>query len=59
MGYFDYSREPQSDIAFVDKEISFYARWSVLNVGYTYLRLLYVMSRAENANGLILSLTHI
>lgn len=29
MGYFDYSREPQSDIAFVDMESSFHT----LNTG--------------------------
>ena len=56
MGYFDYSREPQSDIAFVDMK-SFYASVEcVLNSGLHPLKTsLCVMSRAENANGLILA----
>ena len=56
MGYFDYSREPQSDIAFVDMK-SFYASVECVERGLHPLKTsLCVMSRAENANGLILAL---
>ena len=41
MGYFDYSREPQSDIAFVDMK-SFYASVECVERGAHLLRLLYV-----------------
>lgn len=55
MGYFDYSREPQSDIAFVDMK-SFYASVECVERGLHPLKTsLCVMSRAENANGLILA----
>lgn len=33
MGYFDYTREPRSDIAFIDMK-SFYASENVLKEGY-------------------------
>ena len=50
MGYFDYSREPQSDIAFVDMK-SFYASVECVERGLHPLKTsLCVMSRAENAN---------
>lgn len=53
MGYFDCSREPKSDIAFVDMR-SFYA--SVVERGLYLLRTsLCVMSRENNSNGLILA----
>ena len=55
MGYFDYSREPQSDIAFVDMRF-FYASVECVERGLHPLKTsLCVMSRAENANGLILA----
>lgn len=55
MGYFDYSREPKSDIAFVDMK-SFYASVECVERGLHPLKTsLCVMSRAENANGLILA----
>lgn len=55
MGYFDYSREPKSDIAFVDMK-SFYASVECVELGLHPLKTsLCVMSRAENANGLILA----
>ena len=55
MGYFDYSREPQSDIAFIDMK-SFYASVECVERGLHPLKTsLCVMSRAENANGLILA----
>lgn len=55
MGYFDYSREPKSDIAFVDIK-SFYASVECVERGLHPLKTsLCVMSRAENANGLILA----
>ena len=55
MGYFYYSREPQSDIAFVDMK-SFYASVECVERGLHPLKTsLCVMSRAENANGLILA----
>ena len=55
MGYFDYSREPQSDIAFVDMRF-FYASVECVERGLYLLRTsLCVMSRADNSNGLILA----
>ena len=55
MGYIDYSREPKSDIAFLDMK-SFYASVECvdrrLNPLYTSLC---VMSRADNSAGLILA----
>lgn len=55
MGYFDYSREPRSDIAFVDMK-SFYASVECVARGLHPLKTsLCVMSRAENASGLILA----
>ena len=55
MGYFDYSREPQSDIAFIDMK-SFYASVECVERRLHPLKTsLCVMSRAENANGLILA----
>lgn len=55
MGYFDYSREPRSDIAFVDMK-SFYASVECVDRGLHPLKTsLCVMSRAENASGLILA----
>ncbi|MFS9107637.1 Y-family DNA polymerase [Streptococcus infantis] len=55
MGYFDYSREPQSDIAFVDMK-SFYASVECVERGLHPLKTsLCVMSRADNSVGLILA----
>ena len=55
MGYFDYSREPRADIAFVDMK-SFYASVECVDRGLHPLKTsLCVMSRAENASGLILA----
>lgn len=55
MGIFDYSREPQADIAFVDMK-SFYASVECVERGLHPLKTsLCVMSRADNANGLILA----
>lgn len=55
MGYFDYSREPKSDIAFVDMK-SFYASVECVDRGLHPLKTsLCVMSRANNSNGLILA----
>ena len=55
MGYFDYSREPRSDIAFVDMK-SFYASVECVERGFHPLKTsLCVMSRADNSNGLILA----
>lgn len=55
MGYIDYSREPQSDIAFVDMK-SFYASVECVDRGLNPLHTsLCVMSRADNAGGLILA----
>ena len=55
MGYFDYSREPQSDIAFVDMK-SFYASVECVKRGLHPLKTsLCVMSRADNSTGLILA----
>lgn len=55
MGYFDYSREPKSDIAFVDMK-SFYASVECVSRGLHPLKTsLCVMSRADNSNGLILA----
>lgn len=49
MGYFDYSREPQSDIAFVDMK-SFYASVECVDRGLHPLKaVLCVMSRADNS----------
>ena len=50
MGYFDCSREPKSDIAFVDMR-SFYASVECVERGLHPLRAsLCVMSRADNSN---------
>ena len=55
MGCFDYSREPKSDIAFVDMK-SFYASVECVERGLHPLKTsLCVMSRADNSNGLILA----
>ena len=55
MGYFDYSREPKSDIAFVDMK-SFYASVECVKRGLHPLKTsLCVMSRADNSKGLILA----
>lgn len=55
MGYFDYSREPKSDIAFVDMK-SFYASVECVERGlHPLMTSLCVMSRADNSNGLILA----
>ena len=55
MGYFDCSREPKSDIAFVDMR-SFYASVECVERGLHPLRTsLCVMSRVDNSNGLILA----
>ena len=55
MSYFDYSREPKSDIAFVDMK-SFYASVECVDRGLHPLKTsLCVMSRADNSNGLILA----
>lgn len=55
MGYIDYSREPQSDIAFIDMK-SFYASVECVARGLNPLRTsLCVMSRADNSAGLILA----
>lgn len=55
MSYIDYSREPRSDIAFVDMK-SFYASVECVDRGLNPLRTsLCVMSRADNSNGLILA----
>ena len=55
MGYFDCSREPKSDIAFVDMR-SFYASVECVERGLHPLRAsLCVMSRVDNSNGLILA----
>ena len=51
MGYFDYSREPQSDIAFIDMK-SFYASVESVERGLNPLKTsLCVMSRADNSAG--------
>lgn len=55
MGYFDYSREPKSDIAFIDMK-SFYASVECVERGLHPLKTsLCVMSRVDNSNGLILA----
>lgn len=55
MGYFDYSIEPQSDIAFIDMK-SFYASVECVERGLNPLKTsLCVMSRADNSAGLILA----
>lgn len=54
MGYFDCSREPKSDIAFVDMR-SFYASVECVERELHPLRTsLCIISRADNSNGLIL-----
>lgn len=55
MGLIDYTREPKSDIAFIDMK-SFYASVECVKRGLHPLKTsLCVMSRAENAKGLILA----
>ena len=55
MGYIDYSKKPQSDIAFVDMK-SFYASVECVDRGLNPLHIsLCVMSQADNAGGLILA----
>ncbi|MGT2742065.1 site-specific integrase [Streptococcus plurextorum] len=55
MGYIDYSKEPRSDIAFVDMK-SFYASIECVERGLHPLHTsLCVMSRADNSSGLILA----
>lgn len=55
MGYIDYSKEPRSDIAFVDMK-SFYASVECVDRGLNPLTTsLCVMSRADNSTGLILA----
>ncbi|MDO4772899.1 MAG: Y-family DNA polymerase [Bacillota bacterium] len=55
MGLIDYSREPHSDIAFIDMK-SFYASVECVKRGLHPLTTsLCVMSRADNSNGLILA----
>ncbi|WP_367783282.1 Y-family DNA polymerase [Streptococcus pluranimalium] len=55
MGYIDYSKEPRSDIAFVDMK-SFYASVECIERGLHPLNTsLCVMSRADNSSGLILA----
>ena len=55
MGYFDYSKEPRSDIAFIDMK-SFYASVECVERGLRPLKTsLCVMSRADNSAGLILA----
>ena len=55
MGYIDYSKEPQSDIAFIDMK-SFYASVECVDRGLNPLHTsLCVMSRADNSGGLILA----
>ena len=52
---FDYSREPHSDIAFVDMK-SFYASCECVRLGLNPLTTsLCVMSRSDNSAGLILA----
>ena len=52
---FDYSREPRSDIAFVDMK-SFYASCECVRLGLNPLTTsLCVMSRSDNSAGLILA----
>ena len=55
MTVIDYAREPHSDIAFIDMK-SFYASVECVDRGLNPLTTcLCVMSRADNANGLILA----
>ena len=55
MGYFDYLREPKSDIAFVEMK-SFYVSVECVERGLHPMRSsLCVISRADNLNGLILT----
>lgn len=50
MGYFDYLREPKSDIAFVDMK-SFYISVECVERGLHPMRTSFcVMSRADNSN---------
>lgn len=54
MGFFGYSQESKSDIAFVDMK-SFYASVECVDKGLHPLKpFLCVMSLADNSNGLIL-----
>lgn len=55
MGYIDYSKEPTSDIAFIDMK-SFYASVECVDRGLNPLHTsLCVMSRSDNSAGLILA----
>lgn len=55
MGVFDYSKEPRSDISFVDMK-SFYASVECVERGLHPLKTsLCVMSHADNSSGLILA----
>lgn len=55
MGLIDYSREPRADIAFIDMK-SFYVSVECVERGkHPLTTSLCVMSRADNANGLILA----
>jgi len=55
MSWFDYSLEPNSDIAFIDMK-SFYASVECVDRGLHPLKTsLCVMSRADNSAGLILA----
>ena len=55
MGYFDCSREPKSDIAFVDMK-SFYVSVECVERGlHPMSSSLCVISRLDNLNGLILT----
>ncbi len=54
MGYIDYSKEPRSDIAFVDMK-SFYASIECVERLHPLHTSLCVMSRADNSSGLILA----
>ena len=55
MGYINYSKENQSDIAFIDMK-SFYASVECVDLGLNPLHTsLCVMSRADNSEGLILA----
>ena len=55
MGYFDYLREPKSDIAFVDMK-SFYISVECVERGLHPMRTSFcVISRADDLNGLFLT----
>lgn len=55
MGQIDYTKEPHSDIAFIDMK-SFYASVECVKRGLHPLKTsLCVMSRSDNSNGLILA----